>query len=72
MSYLVTVFNKYSGGDELRLKFETDSVMLEDVWMDADIEVMTYRMHNQQNYCERPIFQRIMARPKQSLRGIKR
>lgn len=69
MSYKVHVFNKYAAGDELRLTFHSESVMLSDVWFDAACEVFTHRMHNQQNYCEQPVFQRIMARPTQSLRG---
>ena len=72
MSYLVTVYNKYADGSELKLKFDTDSVMLADVWMDAACEVMTYRMHNQMNYCERPLIEVISAKPTMSMRGLEK
>lgn len=68
MSYRVRLFNRYAKGDELTLEFDTESVMMEDVVMDADIEALTHRMHNQQNYNQRPVFQKIWAYPTMSFR----
>lgn len=68
MSYFVSVFNRYTDGSVLNLEFDTESVMVEDALIDAEIEVFTHRMHNQQNYNERPLIQQVSLLPSLSFR----
>lgn len=70
MSYKVSVFNYYADGTRLALSFDTESVLIEDAIMDADIEVLTNRMHNGMNYNERPVRQQIALYPALSFRGF--
>jgi len=68
MSYLVSVFNKYKDGSETKLQFDTESVIIHEALLDAEIEVYTQRMHNGLNYTERPVFQTVALYPTLSLR----
>ena len=71
MSYKVTaVFNyttthmaRTNGVDITRVVFDTESVMLADVVMDAACEVFTQRMHNGRDYNALPTHQVIKAFP---------
>ena len=71
MSYAVTAtFNytntdiaKREGVDITRVSFDTESVMLEDVVMDAACEVLTERMNNGRDYNALPTYQIITAFP---------
>lgn len=68
MSYKVTLFNYYAGGEEDFVQFDTETRLLHEVRTDAEIEMFTNRMHNGRNYNERPIKQVLTAHPTLDLR----
>ena len=71
MSYKLTIFQKFSDGDETRAQTHTEAVDLKEAFNDARIEAMTVRLHANppKDYTKPPIFERISAYPTLSLRG---
>lgn len=67
-NYTTTHIAKTEGVDITRVKFDTESVMLADVVMDAACEVLTQRMHNGRDYNALPTHQIITAYPTLGMR----
>lgn len=65
MTYFVKVFNRYSDGTVSRVEFDTESKMISDVKLDAQVESLTTRMNDPfvKNWTSPPIFQKIWALP---------
>lgn len=76
MSYKVTAIFSFNsthiarteGVDVTRVSFDTESVDLKEVALDAAIEVMTVRMHNGKDYCANPSHTVVTAYPTYGLR----
>lgn len=65
-SFANTHIAKTEGVDITRVQFDTESVMLADVAIDAACEVLTQRLHNGRDYCANPSHTVITAYPIQS------
>ena len=62
-NYLTTRIAKTEGVDITRVSFDTESVLLSEVALDAACEVLTHRMHNGRDYCANPSHTVITAYP---------
>lgn len=67
-SYTSTHIAKTEGVDITRVKFDTDSVLLSEVALDAACEVLTARMNNGRDYAATPTHTIITAYPRLSMR----
>lgn len=67
MSYKVTVSNKYSNGETLKLAFDTNSALLHEASRDAKQEVFISRLNSGANPQERPIKSNITYKPLQGV-----
>jgi hypothetical protein len=69
MSYKVTLFNYYASGEREYIQCDTESTLLQDARMDAEIEMFTQRLHNGRDPHEIPDKQVFYAWPTLGYRG---
>jgi hypothetical protein len=63
MSYKMTLFNYYANGERFYVQLDTNSTLLHEAKIDAEIEMFTQRMHAGRNPHEQPIKQTLYAWP---------